>query len=206
VDHKQVAGAVALVLQRGQPVYSASVGWADSGAGRPMADDTIFRMASMTKPVTSVAVLMLVEDGRLKLTDPVCRWLPEFKDPRVLDPKGPGTVPAEREVTIHDLLTHTSGLTYGFLAGDRLGPQYREARVCDGLAPADGTLAENVHRLAGLPLKHQPGAAWEYGLSTDVLGRLVEVVSEKSLDEFFRERIFGPLGVGPVSEHSHRRA
>jgi CubicO group peptidase (beta-lactamase class C family) len=195
VDRKEVAGAVALVLQRGKPVYSASVGSADIGAGRPMSDDTIFRIASMTKPITSVAVLILAEDGRFKLTDPVSRLLPEFKDLRVLDPKGAGTVPAKREVTIHDLLTQTSGLSYGFLAGDRLGPLYREARVCDGLAPPDGTLAENMHRLAGLPLKYQPGAAWEYGLSTDVLGRLVEVVSRKSLDEFFRERIFGPLGM-----------
>ncbi len=193
VDRKQIAGAVAVVLHQGKPVFSAALGSADVEAGRPMADDTLFRLASMTKPVTSVAVLMLVEDGRCKLTDPVSRYLPEFKDLRVLDPKGPGTVPAVREVTIHDLLTHTSGLSYGFLAGDRLGPLYREAKVSDGLAPADGTLAENIRRLAGLPLEHQPGAAWEYGLSADVLGRLIEVVSGKPLDEFFRERIFRPL-------------
>jgi CubicO group peptidase (beta-lactamase class C family) len=195
VDRKQVAGAVALILHRGKPVFSAALGSADAGAGRPMADDTLFRIASMTKPVTSVAVLMLAEEGRFDLTDPVSKYLPEFKDMRVLDPKGTGTVAANREITLHDLLTHTSGLSYGFLAGDRLGPLYREAKVSDGLAPADGTLAENVRRLAGLPLKHQPGAAWEYGLSTDLLGRLVEVVSGKPLDEFFRERIFQPLGM-----------
>jgi len=195
VDRKQIAGAVAIVLQRGKPVFSAAIGSADVEANRPMADDTLFRIASMTKPVTSVAVLMLVEDGRCKLTDPVSKYLPQFKDMRVLDPKGAGTVPAIREVTIHDLLTHTSGLSYGFLAGDRLGPMYRDAKVSDGLAPADGTLAENIHRLAGLPLKYQPGAAWEYGLSADVLGRLVEVVAEKSLDEFFQDRIFRPLGM-----------
>jgi CubicO group peptidase (beta-lactamase class C family) len=195
VDRKQVAGVVALVLHRGMPVYSAALGSADAGAGRPMSGDTIFRIASMTKPVTSVAVLMLAEEGRFALTDPVSRFLPEFGDARVLDLNGPGTVPATRPVTIHDLLTHTSGISYGFLAGDRLGPLYREARVCDGLAPADCTLAENIRRLAGLPLKHQPGAAWTYGLSTDVLGRLVEVVSGKPLDEFFRERIFSPLGM-----------
>jgi CubicO group peptidase (beta-lactamase class C family) len=193
MDRKQVAGAVALILHRGKPVFSAALGCADAGAGRPMADDTIFRIASMTKPVTSVAVLMLAEEGRFDLTDPVSKCLPEFKDMRVLDPKGAGTVAANREITIHDLLTHTSGLSYGFLAGDRLGPLYRESKVSDGLAPTEGTLAENVRRLAGLPLKHQPGAAWEYGLSTDVLGRLVEVVSGKSLGEFFRERIFQPL-------------
>jgi uncharacterized repeat protein (TIGR03806 family) len=195
VEKKQVAGAVALVLQKGKPVFSAAVGSANIAANRSMAADTIFRIASMTKPVTSVAVLMLAEDGRLNLTDPVSKYLPEFKAMRVLDPKGNGTVAANREITIHDLLTHTSGLTYGFLAGDRLGPLYREAKVSDGLAPADGTLAENVRRLAGVPLNHQPGAIWEYGLSTDVLGRLVEVVSGKSLDQFFRERIFQPLAM-----------
>jgi CubicO group peptidase (beta-lactamase class C family) len=195
VDQKHVAGLVALVLHRGKPVYSVALGSADVGTGQRMTSDTIFRIASMTKPVTSVAVLMLVEEGRLKLTDPVARFLPEFKNMRVLDPKGTGTVPARRDVTIHDLLTHTSGLTYGFLAGDRLGPLYREAKVCDGLAPADCTLAENVRRLARLPLDFQPGTAWQYGLSTDVLGRLVEAVSGKALDEFFRERIFRPLGM-----------
>jgi CubicO group peptidase (beta-lactamase class C family) len=193
VDRKQVAGAVALILHRGKPVYSAAIGAADAGTGRPMAIDTIFRIASMTKPVTSVAVLMLAEEGRFDLTGPVSKFLPEFKDMRVLDSKGARTVRANREITIIDLLTHTSGLSYTFLAGDRLEPLYREAKVCDGLASADCTLAENVRRLAGLPLKHQPGTAWEYGLSTDVLGRLVEVISGKSLDEFFRDRIFQPL-------------
>ncbi len=195
VARKEVAGAVALVMHRGQPVFSAALGSADAGAGRPMADDTIFRIASMTKPVTSVAVLMLAEEGRFKLTDPVSKFLPEFKNLRVLGAEGTETAPAAREITIHDLLTHTSGLTYGFFAGDRLGPLYQEAKICDGLAPADCTLAENVRRLAGVPLKHQPGAAWEYGLSTDVLGRLVEVVSEKSLDAFFQTQIFRPLGM-----------
>jgi CubicO group peptidase (beta-lactamase class C family) len=195
IERKEVAGAVALVLHRGQPIFSAALGAADAGAGRPMVDDTIFRIASMTKPVTSVAVLMLVEEGRLKLTDPVSKYLPEFKSLRVLGAQGTETAPAARAITIHDLLTHTSGLTYGFFAGDRLGPLYQEAKICDGLAPTDCTLAENVRRLAGVPLKHQPGSAWEYGLSTDVLGRLVEVVSEKSLDEFFQTRIFRPLGM-----------
>ena len=164
-----------------------------------MADDTIFRIASMTKPVTSVAILMLAEDGKLNLTDPVSKFLPEFKQMRVLDPTGTGSVPAAREITIHDLLTHTSGLTYGFLAGDRLGPLYKQAKISDGLAPTDATLEENVRRLAGLPLKHQPGSAWEYSLSADVLGRVVEVISGKSLDEFFRKRIFRPLGMNDTS-------
>jgi uncharacterized repeat protein (TIGR03806 family) len=195
VDRKHVAGAVALVLHRGKPVFSAAIGSADIGANRPMAADTLFRIASMTKPITSVAVMMLVEEGKVKVDDPVSKYLPEFKNLRVLDPKGSGTVAAVREITIHNLLTHTSGLSYGFLAGDRLGPAYREAKVSDGLALADSALAENIRRLAGVPLKYQPGEAWEYGLSTDVLGRLIEVVSKKPLDEFFQDRIFQPLGM-----------
>ena len=196
----QVAGAVALVLQRGKPVFAPRPSdWPTRRSIGPMADDTIFRIASMTKPVTSVAILMLAEDGKLNLTDPVSKYLPEFKDMRVLDPKGTGSVPATRAITIHDLLTHTSGLTYGFLAGDRLGPLYKQAKISDGLAPTDATLEENVRRLAGLPLKHQPGSAWEYSLSADVLGRLVEVISGKSLDEFFRDRIFRPLGMNDTS-------
>lgn len=193
VDDKKVAGAAALVLHKGKPVFSAAVGSADKEAGRPMAENTIFRIASMTKPVTSVAVMMLVEEGNLKLDDPVSKYLPEFKGMKVLNPKGEGTVDANRDITIHQLLTHTSGLTYGFLAGEKLGPIYKDAKICDGLAPADCTLAENIRRLAGVPLKYQPGSTWEYSLSTDVLGRLVEAVSKKSLDQFFRERIFQPL-------------
>ena len=160
VDRKQIAGAVALVLHQGKPIFSAAIGSADTGSGenrtvRPMADDTIFRIASMTKPVTSVAVLMLAEEGRFELTDPLSKYLPEFKAMGVLDPSGNGLVPATRQITIHDLLTHTSGLTYGFFAGDRLAPLYRDAKICDGLAPADCPLADNVRRLAALPLANR---------------------------------------------------
>jgi putative heme-binding domain-containing protein len=199
VDRGQVAGAVALVSRRGRVVFFEAAGQRDAEAGRAMTRDTLFRIASMTKPVTSVAALMLVEDGRLKLDEPLATYLPEFARTRVLDPRVVGrdgpldTVAARRAVTVSDLLTHTSGIAYGFLAPPPLRAAYARAGVHDGLDPAEGTIADNARRLAPLPLLHQPGAAWTYGLNTDVLGRVVEVASKQPLDRFFRERIFGPL-------------
>ncbi len=196
VDHKLIGGGVALVARHGKLGYLKAAGWRDVENKKPMATDTLFRIASMTKPVTSVAVMMLVEDGKVRLNDPVSKFLPEFKEPKVLVPgKGDdySLKPAEREITIHDLLTHTSGLTYRLWLRKPLGALYREAGVSDGLRHPPGTLADNIRRLAKQPLLFQPGSAWEYGLSTDVLGRVVEVVSDKTLDAFFAERIFRPL-------------
>jgi CubicO group peptidase (beta-lactamase class C family) len=195
VESKQIAGGVALVARRGKVVYWEAIGLQDTEAKQPMSPDTIFRIASMTKPVTSAAALMLVEEGRLRLDDPVSKYLPEFRAPKVVDP-GKDTftlVPARRQMTVHDLLTHTSGLTYRFRNREHLGDLYRTAAISDGLTQTEGTLAANVRRLAGLPLLHHPGSSWEYGLSTDVLGRVIEVASGKDLDGFFRERIFEPL-------------
>ena len=176
----------------------------DAEAGLPVDEATIYRIASMTKPVTSVAVMMLLEEGKLGLDDPVSRYLPEFRAPTVLCAgprrrRGAATVPARREITIRDLLTHTSGLSYRFLDRPGLGRLYAASGVSDGLSETPGTVADNVGRLARLPLLHQPGTAWEYGLSTDVLGRVVEVASGRTLDEFFRERIFGPLRMEDTS-------
>jgi CubicO group peptidase (beta-lactamase class C family) len=199
VRQKHIAGAVALLMRHGKVAYFRPFGQRDAETHQPMTPDTIFRIASMTKPVTSVAVLILVDEGKLRLTDPVSKYLPEFKTPRVLVPGRSSKrgdfrlVPAERGITVHDLLTHTSGLTYRFFGRPHLAELYRKAGVSDGLAPTEGTIADEVKRLAGLPLLCQPGRAWEYGLSTDVLGRLVEVVSGKDLATFFRERIFEPL-------------
>jgi CubicO group peptidase (beta-lactamase class C family) len=199
VERKQIAGGLTLVARDGKVVYLATAGMRDAEAGRPLREDTIFRIASMTKPVTSVAALMLVDEGKLNLSDPIAKHLPEFKDAMVLVPAGGKAdvpyrlVKAERPITVQHLLTHTSGITYRFFDRPHLGKLYAEAGVSDGLAETPGTVAENVRRLAKLPLLHQPGAAWEYGLNTDVLGRLVEVVSGRTLDEFFRERIFKPL-------------
>jgi CubicO group peptidase (beta-lactamase class C family) len=192
-DKKQVAGAVALVMRHGKLGYLQAAGWQDAEAKTPMAPDTLFRIASMTKPITSVAALMLVEDGKLRLDDPVSKYVPEFKGRKVLAPGKP-PVPAEREVTVRDLLTHTSGITYRFRGGD-LGGLYAQAGITDGLSPSEGTIAENVKKIAAQPLLFQPGSAWEYGLNTDVLGRVIEVASGKDLDTFFRERVFKPLGL-----------
>jgi CubicO group peptidase (beta-lactamase class C family) len=197
VEQKHLAGGVALVARHGKIGYLDAVGMSDVEAGRAMAADTLFRIASMTKPVTSVAVMMLVDEGKIKLTDPVSKYIPEFKNPQVLVADGNRyhTRPAKLEPTIRDLLNHTSGLTYGFFDREFLGDLYRKAGVSDGIVQTQGTLADNIRKLARLPLMFDPGSAWEYGLSTEVLGRVVEVASDKSLDEFFRERIFRPLGM-----------
>jgi len=150
----------------------------------------------MTKPITSVAVMMLYEEGRFLLEEPVSKYLPEFKNPKVLVKPATGephTIPASREITIRDLLRHTSGLSYHW--NDTMGPLYKAANVAHGALPYDGTLEESVKRLAGVPLLFNPGERWEYSLGVDVLGRLVEVVSGKPLDEFFHTRIFEPLGM-----------
>jgi CubicO group peptidase (beta-lactamase class C family) len=200
VDRKQIAGAVVLVARHGKVAYLEASGKQDAEAGVAMAPGSIFRIASMSKPVTSTAVMMLAEQGRLELSDPISRFLPEFKFMKVATARKTGSVgedyelvDAYRPITIRDLLMHTSGLSYRMFNRPILGRLYADAGICDGLAPCDHSLAENVRRLARLPLLHQPGTAWEYGLNTDVLGRLVEVVSGKSLDAFLSERILNPL-------------
>jgi CubicO group peptidase (beta-lactamase class C family) len=173
----------------------------DPATGPPNDASTIFRIASMTKPVTSVAILILADDGALKLDDPVSKYLPEFKNPSVLALKdgGPGDVfttePADRPITIQMLLTHTSGLSYRFMNPPLLGKLYVEAGVSDGLVETPGTIGDNIKRLARLPLLEQPGTQWVYSLSTDVLGRVVEVASGRTFAEFVRERITSPLGM-----------
>ena len=150
----------------------------------------------MTKPITSLAVMMLYEEGRFLLEDPISKYLPEFKNPKVLVKPASGepySIPATREITIRDLLRHTSGLTYQW--NETLGPMYAAANVASGILPYNGTIEESVKRLAGVPLLFNPGERWEYSLGVDVLGRFVEVVSGKPLDEFFRTRIFVPLGM-----------
>jgi CubicO group peptidase (beta-lactamase class C family) len=198
VERKQIAGAVALLARDGKLGYFAAKGAQDVEAGKEMTTDTLFRIASMTKPVTSVAVMILVDDGKLTVNDPVSKYLPEFKHPKVLVPGSGGEsklVPASREITIHDLLTHTSGLSYRFMAQGPFVELYRDADICDGLIRPAFTSAENVRHLAALPLLHQPGTAFQYSLSTDVLGRLVEVISGQNLESFMRKRIFEPLGM-----------
>ena len=196
IDDKRIAGAVTLVARHGHVAWFKAQGMMDREAGKPMRPDTMFRICSMTKPITSVAVMMLYEEGRFLLDDPISKYLPEFKNPKVLVKPVSGetySIPATREITIRDLLRHTSGLTYHWNAD--LGPMYKAANVAHGLLPYDGTIEDNVKRLASVPLLFNPGERWEYSLGVDVLGRLVEVVSGKPLDEFFRTRIFEPLGM-----------
>jgi CubicO group peptidase (beta-lactamase class C family) len=200
VNGGQVAGVVTLVARRGRIVALDSAGLRDIATRSPMRTNTIFRIASMTKPVTSVAVMILLEEGKLRLDDPASKFLPEFAESRVLvggsgsNGKSDSLVRSERAVTIRDLLTHRSGLIYAALDTTRLGGGYREAGIQDGIQAKTGTTsAENVRRLGGQPLAFQPGSQWRYGLSTDVLGVLVEKVSGMSLARFFEQRIFGPL-------------
>ncbi len=191
VDKGVIAGAVVHVSRSGQPLLREAFGQAD--VERPMTTDALFRIASMTKPVTSVAVMMLVEEGRVRLDDPLARYLPEFADLRVRDAQSGELVAPNRAVTIRDLLSHVSGIAYGFAAPDSVKADYTAAALADGLNPRDPDLAENTRMLARLPLAHQPGAAFTYGMNTDVLGRVIEVASGQPLDRFFAERVFDPL-------------
>jgi len=196
IDDKRIAGAVTLVVRHGKVAWFKAQGTADREAAKPMPPDAMFRICSMTKPVTSVAVMMLYEEGKFLLDDPVSKYLPEFKNPKVLVKPATGasyTIPATKEITIRDLLRHTSGITYQW--NDDLGAAYEKAGVPSGLLQYDGTIGDGVKNLAGLPLLFNPGERFEYSLGVDVLGRLVEVVSGKPLDEFFRTRIFEPLGM-----------
>jgi CubicO group peptidase (beta-lactamase class C family) len=192
VEQGVVAGLVTLVARDGRIVELDTAGWRDAASRSPMRRNTIFRIASMTKPVTSVAAMMLVEEGRLRLADSVSRFIPEFRSTKVRVGRD-SQVPPNRPMTVHDLLTHRSGLVYGFIDTSAVGDAYRAARVSDGVSGVVGTQAENMTRLAAQPLAFQPGHEWRYSISVDVLGRVVEVASGLTLAEFFRTRIFAPL-------------
>jgi CubicO group peptidase (beta-lactamase class C family) len=195
VDAGRLPGAQVLVARRGRIVLHEWTGLMDVEAGRPWARDTLVRVYSMTKPATSAALLMLYEDGLCRLDDPVDLYIPEFADARVLGPEATRidhAAPATVRLTLHHLLTHTSGLTYGFNPGP-LAAAMREREIDFGIPHGD--LAEAVRRLAALPLAFEPGSRWNYGVSTDVLGRVIEVISGQPLDRFFAERIFAPLGM-----------
>ena len=191
IDAGEISGAVTLVARRGRLVHVEAHGLMDMESKRPMQKDAIFRLASMTKPVTGVAVLMMMEEGKLRLSDPVSKFLPEFKSPKVAVARGTSgefdAVPVDRELTIRDLLTHTNGLMTGGI-GSKSGPP----------RPAAGdTLASYVPQLGAVPLDFQPGTQWAYsGLAgPDTLSRIVEIVSGQSYDEFLRTRLFQPLGM-----------
>src|SRR5437773_2406523 len=166
----------------------------------PIKKDAICRIASQTKAITSVAVMMLYEEGKLLLCDPISKYIPEFKNPKVMNKFNAAdtsytTVAAKREITIRDLLTHTSGIGYAQIGTKESNAIYYKAGVVGGIGVDKILLADKMKILGGLPLMHQPGEEWTYGLNTDLLGYLVEVVSGMSLDEFFRRKIFEPLGM-----------
>jgi CubicO group peptidase (beta-lactamase class C family) len=189
VDKNQTAGVVVLVARRGKVVYLESFGKMDVEAGKAMQPDTIFRIHSMTKPITTAAALVLSEEGKLRLDDSVSKYLPEFKGLRVYAGKWDETVEAKSEMKIRDLMRHTSGLTYGMPNGSPVDKLYIASKID---APGE-SLAGMVDKLGKLPLQYQPGTRFHYSVSTDVLGRLIEVVSGKPLDEFLRDRILRPL-------------
>ncbi len=199
VDKGRMNGAVALIVRNGKIAYYKSVGY-DKDVNTPLQKDGIFRIASQTKAITSVAVMMLYEEGKFMLDDPISSYIPEFRKPVVLDKFNKAdssytTVPAKREITIRDLLTHTSGIGYAQIGSAEANAIYAKAGVVGGIGVDKIFLADKMKILGGLPLFHQPGERFTYGLNTDVLGYLVEVVSGMNLDAFLHKRIFEPLGM-----------
>jgi CubicO group peptidase (beta-lactamase class C family) len=196
VDGGELAGIVTLTSRRGEIVQAEAIGWSDIETNAPMRPDTLFRIASMTKPVTSVAALMLVEDGRIALEDPISRWVPELAAPRVLrDPVGPldDHVPARRAITVEDLLTHRAGLAYAPFSEGPLQLAYGQKLGDPGMNRS--TVDEWLAALGTLPLAWQPGARFHYGHSSDVLGFLIGRVEGKPFRQVLQERIFAPLGM-----------
>lgn len=201
VDRNEVAGAVGLVMRNGKVVYEKAVGWSDKEAGRRMTPDAIFRIASQSKAIVSVAIMTLFEEGKIALEDPVSKFIPAYEHTTVAvkSDTGVSIVPARRRITIKDLLTHTAGISYG------TDPQVAKLYEAKGLGPAAGfgyytadkdePICTTMERLATLPFVAQPGEAFVYGYNTDILGCVVEKVSGKALDAFISERITGPLGM-----------
>ena len=196
----RLPGAVLLVARQGQVVHASAVGRLDPQRPGPMRRDALFRIYSMTKPVVSIATMILVEEGQLRLSDPISRYFPEMKGVRVgVEKAGADGTPvlervaASREMTVQDLLRHTSGLTYGVFGRSAVKSEYLKADLRPGAPDLSYDNAEMMRRLGGLPLAYAPGSTWEYSVSTDVLGALIEKVSGKTLEAFLKERIFDPL-------------
>ena len=204
IEPKKIVGCLTLVARKGEIAYLEPLGLMDREREKPMTEDTIFRIYSMSKPITSVALMMLYEQGHFQLTDPVWKFIPEFRNLRVyamgIYPNFI-TVRPKRHMTIRDLFTHTSGLTYGFMNRTNVDAAYREA-VVQERGKNEGTLKEMIDKLSNLPLEFSPGDFWNYSVSTDVLGYLVEVISGMSLDEYFKTRIFEPLGMVDSGFHA----
>lgn len=199
IENNEIPGAVALVARKGKIVYFKAFGMANNSSKRELKKDDIFRIASQTKAITSTAVMMLWEEGKFRLDDPISDYIPEFKNPQVLDSlieKDSSFVStkANKEITIRHLITHTSGIGYGYIDGDkRMNKIYAKAGIIDLFTTKPVTIRENIRKLAKLPLHHHPGEKFTYSEGLDVLGYFIEIVSGMPLDEFFRTRIFDPL-------------
>jgi len=195
IDEGKFAGILTLIARHGQVAHFDSAGMMDQEAGKPMQEDTLFRIYSMTKPVTSLALMMLYEEGHVRLSDPVSRFIPAFKDLKVYSrplSAGMELTNTQREITVRDLFTHTSGLSYGFNEDSPVDALYRKIELLRADRKSSKAFIDD---LVTLPLVHQPGTVWRYSVATDVIGYLVEVISGKSLGQFFQERIFQPLGM-----------
>lgn len=214
IDAGRIPGAAMLIARNGSIAYEQALGWQDAAAGTPMTLDSIFRIYSMTKPIVSVAIMMLAEEGKLFISDPISHYLPELRHLQVgvemLNAAGQPVLtlePTRQAITLQDLLRHTSGFTYGIFGDSLVKAAYREARVGNPKASSD----EFIRALAQVPLAYQPGTTWEYSHSTDVLGVILERISGKPLDEFLEERILKPLGMHETgfwveAQRQHRMA
>lgn len=203
VDSGKLPGLLVAVMRRGELAFAETYGKADVERNKPVRPDTIYRIYSMTKPLTSTAIMMLYEEGRFQLDDPISRFIPAFANPRVAVGGSRGkleTVPAEREITFRDLLSHTSGLTYGFMESTPVDALYRAKDGVD-FQTSTTSLKQVVEKLATIPLIAQPGKAWNYSVSTDVLGYLVEVISGQPFEKFLVEKVARPLGMVDTDFH-----
>ncbi len=200
IEENEIPGAVALITRNGKIVYHKAFGMADNESKRSLNSDDIFRIASQTKAITSTAIMMLWEEGKFRLDDPISKYIPEFKNAVILDSLYEVdtsflTSPADNQITIRHLLTHTSGIGYGFIDDDRFRKIYQKAGIIDAFTTEPITIEENIKKLAKLPLHHNPGENFIYSEGLDVLGYFIEIVSGIPLDKFFQERIFIPLGM-----------
>jgi CubicO group peptidase (beta-lactamase class C family) len=200
VQKEWMNGAVALIIHDGKIVYHKAAGYNDLASKTPLQKDGIFRIASQTKAITSVAIMMLFEEGKLLLDDPISKYIPTFNKQVVLDKFNSAdttytSVPSKKDITIRDLLTHTSGIGYAQIGSKEANAIYAKNNITSGLGVTNSTLLDAMTRLGKMPLMHQPGEKFTYGLNTDLLGCLVEIISGSTLNDFFRTRIFEPLGM-----------
>ena len=214
IEDKWIAGAVGFIARDGKIIYNRAFGESDLENGTPMQTDAIFRIASQTKAIASIGLMMLFEEGKFLLDDPVSKYIPEFANPQVIDKYNPAdtsftTVPASREITIRDLFTHTSGIDYAGIGSPMMNAVYSKAGIMGGFGNDRITIGDDIRLLGKQPLVHQPGERFTYGLNVDVIGYLVEILSGQKLDQFLKTRLFDPLGMEDtwfyLPEDKHQR-